>query len=314
MLKRILLLTYFWIASLWGQMAWSHEDCFLHALSKNTTPKKSEFREQTPEGEKRFNQILDVLQELFEDEVQKRGGELRIVRYEYPFNSLNVRMRRGHHGNDGPIWRVIPTGGIFRHKLMNDDAFTLITCHEIGHHIGGLPKKWGIGGEFYWSTTEGQADYFAALKCFRQFAETVGGNQKFLDVEKDELLDTQMKKRCQQTHPTREAQAICLRTARAGIVMARFISDYRDRDLTELTPHVPDSTLVDKTQDQHPEPQCRLDTYINGALCPQNHWELLDGQALNRAACATTEIGGRPRCWFNPKTPYLPSQRKAVRP
>lgn len=301
---------FFIFVLLYGPTALAHQkDCVLHALSKTTDLEKSEFREQTPEGEKRFNKILNVLQELFEPEVEKLGGELRIVRYEYPFNSLNVRMRRGYHGNNGPIWRVIPTGGIFRHKMMNDDAFTLITCHEIGHHMGGLPKKWGIGDEFYWSTTEGQADYFAALKCFRQYAETVGGNEKFLDVEGDKLLDSQMKKRCAQSHPTRKEQAICLRTARAGMVMARFIADYRDRDVSKLDPHSPDPAVVEKTQDNHPEPQCRLDTYINGALCAQNPWELLDGQSVNRAACPTPKIGSRPLCWFNPDTPVLPSQR-----
>lgn len=298
------------LALTFSPQLWGHgEDCVLHALSKTSDLEKSEFREQTPEGEKRFNKILDVLQELFESEVEKLGGELRIVRYEYPYNSLNVRMRRGHHGNNGPIWRVIPTGGIFRHKLMNDDAFTLITCHEIGHHMGGLPKKWGIGDDFYWSSTEGQADYFAALKCFRQYAETVGGNEKFLDVENDELLDSQMKKRCAQSHPSRKEQAICLRTARAGIVMARFIADYRDRDISKLNPHSPDPSVVEKTQDHHPDPQCRLDTYINGALCAQNPWELLDDQSVNRSACQNPEVGARPLCWFNPDTPVLRSQR-----
>ena len=38
----------------------------------------------------------------------------------------------------------------------------------------------------------------------------------------------------------------------------------------------PDSNVVRNTNDNHPMPQCRLDTYFNGALCDVDHEEEFD--------------------------------------
>ena len=237
----------------------SHESCTSFALNQMGSEKspKHEFREHTKEGEKRFNEILDVLEELFTEEFKARGGELKMARYEWPFNSLNIRMRREHFGNDGDIWRVIPTGGIFRHKMIDEDAFTLITCHEIGHHIGGLPlKRSPLRGQFHWATTEGQADYFAASKCFRQYAEVTGGNEKFATKEfhiEDELLDEKVFERCQAIFSSREEAAICSRTIRAGIVLTRFMAHYRGMSPEKLSPHDEDPQVLERTHDgTHP--------------------------------------------------------------
>jgi len=45
-------------------------------------------------------------------------------------------------------------GGLARHPAITPDAFYLVACHEIGHHLGGAPKK----GNTQWASNEGQAD------------------------------------------------------------------------------------------------------------------------------------------------------------
>ena len=38
-------------------------------------------------------------------------------------------------------WIINLYGGLARHPLITEDAYALVICHEIGHHIGGAPKK-----------------------------------------------------------------------------------------------------------------------------------------------------------------------------
>jgi hypothetical protein len=56
-------------------------------------------------------------------------------------------------------------GGLARHGEITPDGFALVLCHEIGHHLGGVPRYSGANG---WASNEGQSDYFAATKCLRR--------------------------------------------------------------------------------------------------------------------------------------------------
>ena len=66
----------------------------------------------------------------------------------------------------GSNWQVNMYGGLARHPLVTVDGFMMVVCHELGHHIGGAPRKGGWGS--VWASNEGQADYFAGLKCMRR--------------------------------------------------------------------------------------------------------------------------------------------------
>lgn len=271
---------------------------------------QNDFRERTPERKERYDKILDTLYDLYAPIIEAKGKTFKILRYEWPYDSLNIRMRRGYKGENGDTWHIIPPGGIFLHRLMNDDAFTLISCHEVGHHIGGAPlKRTYPPGSFYWSTTEGQADYFAASKCFRRFAEVTGDNEKFLQVQNYPQLDQRLLKKCQDSFSGLQQQGICLRTIRAGVVLSRFMADFNGLSTSSITPHTPDLTITDRTEDQHPDSQCRMDTYINGALCTKDHWSPIGYESTSDGACTRKEgykKGTRPLCWFNPSSRYLP--------
>ena len=279
-------------------------------LNPNASLAESEFRERTPERKAQYDRILDTIYNLYAPIIEEKGKTFKILRYEWPYNSLHVRMRRGYNGENGDTWHVIPPGGIFLHNQMNNDAFTLITCHEVGHHIGGVPEKRSYPtGTFYWSTNEGQADYFAASKCFRRFAEVTGGNNKFLQDENYPQLDKRSLEKCRASFSHPELQAICLRTIRAGVVLSKFMADFNDMSTDTVNPHTPDPTIVDRTYDQHPDPQCRMDTFISGALCSKDHWTEMGYQSTADGACTRKEgyeRGSRPLCWFNPSSRYLP--------
>jgi len=61
-------------------------------------------------------------------------------------------------------------GGLARHETMTPDGFATVVCHELGHHLGGVPKKFSWFGNS-WASNEGQADYFGIMKCLRKMFE-----------------------------------------------------------------------------------------------------------------------------------------------
>jgi hypothetical protein len=69
---------------------------------------------------------------------------------------------------------ILVMGGMLAHQKMNDNAFALLLCHELGHFLGGPPLKSSNG----WSSTEGQADYFSGQVCVRHIEL---GESDFID-------------------------------------------------------------------------------------------------------------------------------------
>jgi hypothetical protein len=78
---------------------------------------------------------------------------------------------------DGAVWRFFFSGGLARLPGMTRDAFTIVTCHELGHELGGYPFA-----KNDYAAAGGQADYFAAHVCARLLWEPEGEtNQTFRD-------------------------------------------------------------------------------------------------------------------------------------
>ena len=77
---------------------------------------------------------------------------------------------------------------------------------------------------------------------------------------------------CQSVHNNDEDAAVCQRAALAGLSLAKVF-----RDVMKLKWHLSfkqrDKRRVKKTKDGHPFPQCRLDTYFQGALCNRGYEE-----------------------------------------
>jgi hypothetical protein len=68
--------------------------------------------------------------------------------------------------------------------------------------------------------------------------------------------------------------------------------------------NTPDMSQVKRTDDAHPEAQCRLDTYFAGATCDKDFNENVSETDPTVATCSEEKgdkASFRPRCWYAPK-------------
>lgn len=235
--------------------------------------------------ERAFNEILDKVERVYKPIFTAKGERLKIER-KWSSDVVNAYASRSWGTSI-----VAMFGGLARHPEVTQDAFMLVACHEVGHHIGGAPKN---GGR--WSSNEGQSDYFGTLKCMRHV----------LQYENNEAIVSKMsvpsvvRQNCQRSFNDRNDQAICIRTAMAGQSMGNFFSSVRNM---KNPPNfkTPDYNRVSETFDGHPAPQCRLDTYYAGSICNVDYrkdvdqYDPLTGVCSRRLSYAT---GVRPLCWY----------------
>jgi len=177
---------------------------------------------------------------------------------------------------------------------MTVTGFVGILCHEIGHHIGGAPKAKKKKLRHY--SIEGQSDYFATTKCMRKL---------FTDDENTELLasvdlDSYIYRSCREISADTNDLANCLRSGQAAWDLGHLLKAmYRSKRTLDF--ETPDPTVVSQTLDYHTNPQCRLDTYWQGALCDTPSSENLSQQDPEAGTCWPEEgdaIGARPACWY----------------
>lgn len=198
--------------------------------------------------EERFNEILDHIHKVYEPTFSALGKTFEIERlWENSANNARAKQK-------GNVWKIKMYGGLARHPKMTADGFALVACHEIGHHLGGAPKKTKLvivktetpknpeekPGEKnekasytdiiktnmeiklkkLWASNEGQSDYFASLKCARQIWDLKGDKQpKF-------TIDPVVKSKCGEAFPdSPEEQTHCQRVAMAGMSLAQVLND-----------------------------------------------------------------------------------------
>lgn len=126
--------------------------------------------------------------------------------------------------------QVLIYGGIARIPGGTQDSLALLICHELGHLYGGTPYS-DISNLL---SAEGQADWWATNYCWPRFAEQLPS-----------------------TNPDINDRAL-----KAALVVTAFYA--ANRNIPAPQPNTPDATVVEETLLTHPEPQCRLDTYIAG--------------------------------------------------
>ncbi len=245
-------------------------------------------------NEKEFHQAIDKVEALYRPVIESKGAKLRINR-QWSNERVNASATRTI---DDKIWIIYLFGGLARHPEITSDAFTLVICHELGHHLGGAPKKKrGEPAESFWASTEGESDYFATLKCLRKIFEN-DDNERFLESTNTPL---KVQKNCN-NFKTSQDKAICIRSSLAGAAVARMGAAVAFRKLPQLENK--DTSIVEETYPEHPQSQCRLDTYFNGAICQANFREELSDHDHSTGACFTGEThtpGSRPFCWFKPQ-------------
>ncbi len=271
-----------------------------NSIRKDLAPIKAS---QSNMSETEFNGILANIQKSYEPLVANLGGKLN-VSGNWKDEKLNAAA-----GQMFGTWRVIITGGLARRPELTPDAFTLILCHELGHHLGGFaiaPQRTPF--EAPWASNEGQADYFSTQVCARKiWGADLEVNAGFRDKASDKV-----RLQCDSVWFNIEDQNLCYRTLAAVKSMTTTMAVLTERPIPEL--ETPDESKVDQTDHGHPMPQCRMDTAVQGALCmaafnegliPGKGFNPIDsGEAEEEAALFSCthlsgfSVGLRPACWF----------------
>jgi hypothetical protein len=246
---------------------------------------------------------IDEVEEVYAPIIASMGAKLNIER-NWSDGTVNA-----YASQSGKTWKVAMFGGLARHATITKDAMALVVCHEIGHHIGGAPKKGGAagGGGWWggnggsvvsWASNEGQADYFATLKCLRK-AWINDNNAAIVKTLNAPKIVTDL---CKKTYKKDKVdQALCIRTSMAGQSVGNLFASLSK--LPEPKFETPDAKVVSRTDDNHPKAQCRLDTYYQGSLCDVSMNDDVSQNEEVQGTCHGSlghQIGTRPLCWFKP--------------
>lgn len=160
-------------------------------------------------------------------------------------------------------------GGYIRVPEMTESALAATFCHELGHHFGGQPRQQAPLPE--WSSSEGQADYYAAHVCLPRWFQVATESQK------PKVFEPQILKACGRNE-------LCQLVAQAGYEFVKVIHRYSYQNLPALSLTIPDSLKVEQTlRNTYPSYQCRLDTFL---------------MAANDFALNNSLVIKKPVCWF----------------
>jgi hypothetical protein len=190
---------------------------------------------------------------------------------------------------------------------MSVDILALGMCHEIGHFLGGAPIGESFGRGALLRSVEGQADYFASSKCLKRIFKDRSENRAVFRSYPLELRN-KIKGLCYSYQ--------CARIVGTAWCYGRLLEGERGC-LEEMSPRAeypmrtnqlsfstPDLRIVGKTSTRLPDLQCRLDTFVAGAICPINEYESFDFYDPTVGACMADALnpleamGARPSCWF----------------
>lgn len=242
--------------------------------------------------EKVFNEVIDEAIAHYQPIIASHGGTLKFNRL-WTNGTVNASANR-----QGRTWVVNMYGGLARRPEVTKDGFALVVCHELGHHLGGFPFTGGgiFGGR--WAANEGQSDYFATLSCARDLWQ----DQNAINAAAAQKVDAKAAGVCNEIWSTDNARNLCYRIANASLSLATLLANGE-----KVAFDTPDQTVVNRTANQHPNAQCRLDTYMAGARCVAEFDKNVIPQNLAQSRENTCDVanqyteGTRPRCWYAPR-------------
>lgn len=245
--------------------------------------------------ESQFNSIIDQAVEFYEPIIASHGGTL-VMKRDWQSSTVNAYASRNEDN-----WIVMMFGGLARRPEVTPDGFAMVVCHEMGHHLGGFPEV------VYWASNEGQADYFASQVC----AKRMWKDQTSINAGFRSQVNEVAKSKCDSVYKNVEDQNLCYRISVAGESLATMLAVLRENVVPSYS--TPDQNKVSRTINSHPEPQCRLDTYLAGAICTTefddfiipgrgfgNRWEA-EKEAINLSCSQFNPdhiYSQKPGCWY----------------
>jgi hypothetical protein len=249
-----------------------------------------------------FNRIIDAAEKIYEPIVRSHRAKLKFNRL-WSDETVNASANQ-----DGSVWEVNMYGGLARRPEITPDGFAMVVCHELGHHLGGY--SFYDESEMTWAANEGQSDYFATHAC----AKEVWKDQPELNAKARETVLPLARRVCDLNYAGQADRDICYRSSNAGLSLATLLAKLRSSPVPKF--ETPDPQIVDETYSDHPEAQCRLDTYLAGSACsiafkkeliPAKKLSNKFGEEAEREAgkysCLARDgwiSAQRPRCWFKP--------------
>jgi hypothetical protein len=234
--------------------------------------------------EEKFNSIIARVEKIYAPVARQKHGHLQIVK-DWNDGTVNAYAKQTFW-----TWQIKMFGGLARHPMITSDGFMLVVCHELAHHIGGLPR---VG----WAAVEGQADYFGTMKCLRRVLEK-DDNQTIISSMS---IDTEATTKCQQAYKNQNEIALCQRISMAGKSVAMLLGDIAGNSNVSFS--TPDKTEIINTSPYHPAAQCRLDTFFQGILCDKSWDQDVSNDNSITGACTDRSgdaLGARPLCWYKP--------------
>lgn len=212
---------------------------------------------------------------------QDRNLVVKVLDWKMPYFSAWARYEK-----ETNLYTVNFWGGFARINGTTERGFALTVCHEIGHILAQAPFHKIEDSKMM--SAEGQSDYFAASQCFKKYHH----NYPF---SRETELDPFAASKCEsQFKEDEEQKDLCFQTAKAGKDLSVVLAFIGQSDLPRYD--TPQQLVVPETlYNSYPDIQCRLDTYLQGALSGYD-------TKLNKVV---TSEEMRPKCWFNnEKTTY----------
>lgn len=242
--------------------------------------------------------VIEKMQKLYEPIFAKNNKQLII---DIQWDEAKVNAYATTDDNNNPLIRV--TGGMANHELLTPDGLALILCHEVGHFLGGEPKKLrGRSTKRSWSSAEGQADYYANAVCLKKLFKLLPEFQHVADAKSIHDSNEKSNNSTQSRYINEINQLcdtpLCHRIALASLNVAKVYATtgFYERELSLI---YPDESTVYQTLYSHPGPQCRLDTLIAALRCENSEELTFKLNDPISGACDEPDFR-RPRCWYYP--------------
>lgn len=195
---------------------------------------------------------------------------------------------------------VFITKGFLNNKSLSPDGRIMTLCHELGHHFGGAPKRnkhplelinSRDSSPYSWSSVEGQADYYAAAKC----AKIIFSLDKTSDQPQKKEVNPIVQQACDQAYNSEQDQRICYRVNLAALNLLTAYNTKNELFGYELHAEPLNTKGIVAN---HPDKQCRLETFLAGSLCQISPRLNPSSTDPNQNYC-TNGLGQRPQCWYN---------------
>lgn len=237
------------------------------------------------------DEIIQEINLVYKPWAEEKGYTFLI---EKNLKDLGVVGSAERKGND---LKVVLSAGLINSDRLTADGLRFTICHEIGHLLGGAPRK-NIPMEsdfpmdqngFSFISSEGQADYYANLVCFRKIVGKQNHLQQLKKIKRASFLITM----CDAVWgKDSDDSLICQRASLGGLNMLVLNHDF------PIFFDKPDFTQAEQlVRDAYPSRQCRLDTVFKAALCKSSMDLEMNPLDMTKNECSSS-VGERPACWY----------------